>query len=141
MIFLNEDHTPLDAVIFDLGNVLLDYNPRRFMAELGIDVKYIDRLMEIFPHSQEWQDLDQNLISDDGAVPCTESFRHPFGEVESFLDHDFRVFAVGLCLFVLLHYIIAILCSTVLHFGIVVIEVLGRIIWTSPECCENFILT
>ena len=65
MIFLNEDRTPLDAVIFDLGNVLLDYNPRRFMGELGIDVKYIDRLMEIFPHSQEWQDLDQNLISDD----------------------------------------------------------------------------
>ena len=65
MIFLNEDRTPLDAVIFDLGNVLLDYNPRRFMAELGIDVKNIDRLMEIFPHSQEWQDLDQNLISDD----------------------------------------------------------------------------
>ncbi len=65
MIFLNEDHTPLEAVIFDLGNVLLDYNPRSFMAELGINVKNIDRLMEIFPHSQEWQDLDQNIISDE----------------------------------------------------------------------------
>lgn len=65
MIFLNEDHTRLDAVIFDLGNVLLDYNPRRFMAELGIDIKYIDLLMEVFPNSREWQDLDQNIISDD----------------------------------------------------------------------------
>ena len=65
MIFLNEDHTPLEAVIFDLGNVLLDYNPRSFMAELGINIKNIDRLMEIFPHSQEWQDLDQNIISDE----------------------------------------------------------------------------
>ena len=33
MIYLNKDHTALNAVIFDLGNVLLDYQPRRFMAE------------------------------------------------------------------------------------------------------------
>lgn len=65
MIYLNEDHTRIDAVIFDLGNVLLDYHPRMFMAELGIDPKYFDRLEKVFPQSQEWQDLDQNLISDD----------------------------------------------------------------------------
>ncbi len=65
MIYLNEDHTRLDAVIFDLGNVLLDYRPRMFMAELGIDPKYFDRLEKVFPQSQEWQDLDAGLISDD----------------------------------------------------------------------------
>ncbi len=65
MIYLNEDHTRIDAVIFDLGNVLLDYRPRMFMAELGIDPKYFERLEKVFPQSQEWQDLDQNLISDD----------------------------------------------------------------------------
>ena len=65
MIYLNEDHTRIDAVIFDLGNVLLDYKPRRFMAEMGISPEYIDRLIKIFPQSQEWQDLDADIISDD----------------------------------------------------------------------------
>ena len=65
MIYLNEDHTELNTVIFDLGNVLLDYNPRRFMAELGIAPRHFDRLTEIFPESKEWQDLDMDLVSDD----------------------------------------------------------------------------
>ena len=65
MIYLNEDHTELSAVIFDLGNVLLDYNPRRFMAELGIAPRHFDRLTEIFPDSKVWQDLDMDLVSDD----------------------------------------------------------------------------
>lgn len=65
MIFLNDDRTELSTVIFDLGNVLLDYNPRRFMAELGISPHHFDRLTEIFPESKEWQDLDENLITDD----------------------------------------------------------------------------
>lgn len=65
MIYLKENNAPIDAVIFDLGNVLLDYDPRRFMIELGIDPAHIDRLMEIFPNSPEWQELDQGIISDD----------------------------------------------------------------------------
>lgn len=65
MIYLNKDHTALNAVIFDLGNVLLDYQPRRFMAEMGIAPKYFDRLTEVFPNSEEWKRLDMGLISDD----------------------------------------------------------------------------
>ena len=65
MIYLNEDHTAINAVIFDLGNVLLDYQPRRFMAEMGISPKYIDRLIEVFPNSEEWKLLDMGRISDD----------------------------------------------------------------------------
>ena len=65
MIYLNEDRTELETVIFDLGNVLLDYDPRRFMNELGIDPKHFERLTEIFPQSKEWQELDEDLITDD----------------------------------------------------------------------------
>lgn len=65
MIYLNEGHSPIDNVIFDLGNVLLDYNPRRFMDELGIDRKYTERLMKVFPQSEDWQELDAGTISDD----------------------------------------------------------------------------
>lgn len=65
MIYLNEDHAPIDAVIFDLGNVLLDYKPRRFMAEMGIAPEKIDRLLKVFPDSPEWLELDKNTISDD----------------------------------------------------------------------------
>ena len=65
MIYLNEDHTRIDAVIFDLGNVLLDYKPARFMAEMGIAPQHIERLLEIFPGSEEWLELDKDNISDD----------------------------------------------------------------------------
>ena len=65
MIYLNEDRTRIDAVIFDLGNVLLDYKPRRFMQEMGIAPEYIDRLMKVFPESPEWLELDKDTISDD----------------------------------------------------------------------------
>ena len=65
MIRLNEDNTVIEAVIFDLGNVLLDYNPRRFMFEMGIKPEYFDRLVKVFPESQEWLDLDMDVISDD----------------------------------------------------------------------------
>ena len=65
MLYLKENKTPLSAVVFDLGNVMFDYNPRRFMFELGIDQKYYDRLEEVFPKSPEWQDLDENIITDD----------------------------------------------------------------------------
>ncbi len=65
MIYLNENHTKLDAVIFDLGNVLLDYNPKRFMLEMGIAPEHTDRLLQIFPQSKEWQQLDMGVISDD----------------------------------------------------------------------------
>ena len=65
MIYLNENHTKLDAVIFDLGNVLLDYNPKRFMLEMGIAPEHTDRLLQIFPQSEEWKQLDMGLISDD----------------------------------------------------------------------------
>ena len=65
MIYLKEDHSPIDAVIFDLGNVLLDYKPRRFMGEMGIAPKYIDRLLKVFPESPEWLELDKDTISDD----------------------------------------------------------------------------
>ncbi len=65
MLYLKENKTPLSAVVFDLGNVLFDYNPRRFMFELGIDQKYYDRLEEIFPNSPEWLELDKGMITED----------------------------------------------------------------------------
>lgn len=65
MIYLKESKTPLDAVVFDLGNVLLDYNPKRFMLEMGIAPEHTERLLQIFPQSEEWQQLDMGVISDD----------------------------------------------------------------------------
>lgn len=65
MIYFKENSAEIHSVIFDLGNVLLDYAPRRFMAEMGIAPKYFDRLLKVFPESNEWQELDMGLISDD----------------------------------------------------------------------------
>lgn len=70
MIYIKEDHSEINAVIFDLGNVLLDYNPRRFMQEMGISPELVDRLVKVFPGSQEWLELDKDTISDDEFLKC-----------------------------------------------------------------------
>ena len=65
MLYLKENHRELTSVIFDLGNVLLDYDPRRFMFELGMDPKVFDPLLKLFFEDMkaEWDALDRNVIS------------------------------------------------------------------------------
>ncbi|MBQ6343175.1 MAG: HAD family phosphatase [Anaerolineaceae bacterium] len=86
MIYLKENHVEIQSVIFDLGNVLLDYAPRRFMAEMGIAPKYFDRLLKVFPESKEWQELDMGLISDDDFLQAA-LYKEPLLRREIILYH------------------------------------------------------
>ena len=54
MVRLKGNPTPLSAVVFDLGNVLVDYNPPRHMFKLGIPPEHIPRMMEILDKRPEW---------------------------------------------------------------------------------------
>ena len=63
MLYLKGNSTPIHAVVFDLGNVMFDYDPTRFMFELGIPQEHIPRMREIISDRPEWDDYDQGLLT------------------------------------------------------------------------------
>ncbi len=64
MIYLKENQKSMDAVIFDLGNVLLDYSPRRFLGEIGIHPEVHDRIAAVlFEDAATWTELDRGTIT------------------------------------------------------------------------------
>ena len=50
-------------IIFDLGNVLLKFQPREFLLRFTNDVEYIDQLVAKIFRSSTWMDLDRGTIS------------------------------------------------------------------------------
>lgn len=63
MIRLKENGKEIDAVVFDLGNVLLDYKPRRFMGEMGIPMSLHDRLSNALFDGPEWNEMDRGTLT------------------------------------------------------------------------------
>lgn len=68
MLYLNKEKTPITAIVFDLGNVLIDYDPARFMFELGIPKEVIPRLTEIIDKRPEWAEYDRGILSGDDII-------------------------------------------------------------------------
>jgi putative hydrolase of the HAD superfamily len=54
-------------IVFDLGNVLIDYSPHSIVANFTQDVKVINLLVHEIFYKQEWLDLDQGIITYDQA--------------------------------------------------------------------------
>ena len=54
-------------IVFDMGNVLLDYSPHTIVSQFTQDESIINRLVKEIFYQQEWLDLDQGLINDDEA--------------------------------------------------------------------------
>lgn len=63
MFYLKENHVPLSALVFDLGNVLIDYDPARFMFNIGIPQEKIPRLVEITDGREEWNEYDRGVLT------------------------------------------------------------------------------
>ncbi len=63
MLYLKGNPTPISAVVFDLGNVLIDYDPARFMFELGIPKEHIPRMLEIVSNRPEWDEYDRGVMN------------------------------------------------------------------------------
>ena len=69
MLYLKENHQEIDAVIFDLGNVLLDYSPDRFLSEVGIQKIYHERVGNVlFNDPEVWSKLDLGTLDDAGIL-------------------------------------------------------------------------
>lgn len=63
MLYLKGNHTAISSVVFDLGNVLFDYDPTRFMFELGIPQEHIPRMREIISDRPEWDEYDRGALT------------------------------------------------------------------------------
>ncbi len=78
MIYLKENRKPMDAVIFDLGNVLLDYSPRRILGEIGISPDLHDRIAAVlFEDLETWTELDRGTITSADLIDIAVS-KEPF---------------------------------------------------------------
>lgn len=60
-------------VIFDMGGVLLDFDPRKFVARAGLDGEDSAILINEIFHSAEWVSLDRGSMSEEDAFAsmCT----------------------------------------------------------------------
>ena len=54
-------------IIFDLGNVLLNFKPNEFLLRFTDDVEYIDQFVSKIFRSPVWLDLDRGTISIEDA--------------------------------------------------------------------------
>ena len=88
MLYLKGNSTPIHAVVFDLGNVMFDYDPTRFMFELGIPQEHIPRMREIISDRPEWDDYDQGLLTAEDitalAIHDEPGLR---GEIKHYMKH------------------------------------------------------
>ncbi len=58
-----QNPTPIKNIIFDLGGVLITFNPRQFLYELYKDHILGDRVFTLIFESQEWVQLDRGELS------------------------------------------------------------------------------
>ena len=49
-------------IIFDIGNVLLDFHPQDFLKGLGLEKNIEERLYKLIFLSEEWKELDRGSI-------------------------------------------------------------------------------
>lgn len=55
-------------IIFDLGNVLLDFSPVSYLKDLGFNESQVSKLNSLVFKSKEWLMLDRGTISEKEAV-------------------------------------------------------------------------
>lgn len=76
-------------MIFDMGNVLLDFSPFSIVSNFTTDTYTINLLVKEIFYQQEWLDLDQGIMDEDTAylhiTKRLDSNYHSL--VKSILDH------------------------------------------------------
>lgn len=55
-------------IIFDIGGVLLEYNPKTYLDKLNIEESKRKKLNDIIFHNQKWRDCLNGLISNDELI-------------------------------------------------------------------------
>lgn len=55
-------------IVFDMGNVLLDYSPHLIVSKFTDDIQLVQLLVNEIFYKQEWLDLDQGIIKEEDAI-------------------------------------------------------------------------
>lgn len=76
-------------VVFDLGNVLLSYDPRGYLEKKYDDEELINKLYNSVFRSEEWIELDRGSISQQEAVEILTE-RYGFGSEVSDIFSDWE---------------------------------------------------
>ena len=86
-------------IIFDMGNVLLDYAPHTIVSNFTSDTESINTLVKEVFYQQEWLDLDQGILSYDDAYILFKNRLHPkyHSLVKDILNHyAFAAMGIGI---------------------------------------------
>ena len=77
-------------VVFDLGGVMINYNPRQFITDLGYDKELGDELCDAIFHDPVWGDMDKGIYMNYlEALPVfIEHHPHLEKEIRSFFTPD-----------------------------------------------------
>lgn len=78
----------IDTIVFDMGNVLSDYNPRKYAESLFTDSGAVDAVVRELFGGPEWQRLDEGTMEEEDAVRAVQSRIPEYAdEVASAMDH------------------------------------------------------
>ncbi|MCR5255815.1 MAG: HAD family phosphatase [Acetatifactor sp.] len=55
-------------IIFDLGNVLVDFRWKDFLADKGFNEEMIEKLAAVTVHSSTWKEFDRGVWSDEKVI-------------------------------------------------------------------------
>jgi FMN phosphatase YigB (HAD superfamily) len=74
-------------IIFDLGRVLINFDPETYLKELGLDKKTREIYLDDIFKGLEWLDLDRGIITEEQAIKkIAAKGRVNEGEVRKVLD-------------------------------------------------------
>lgn len=76
-------------IIFDIGGVLLEYNPKNYLDKLDIEETKRKEINHIIFHNQKWKDCLNGMINNKQLVEyLTEQNSHYSKEIEQILDKE-----------------------------------------------------
>ena len=67
-------------IVFDVGNVLVSFNPLQYLESFKLDEDVKDDIMEAIFKSKEWIELDRGTLTEDEAVEMFCSSRKEHSE-------------------------------------------------------------
>lgn len=76
-------------LIFDIGNVLVDYNWRGFLKAQGFETEMVERFGKAAPLSKEWNEYDRGVWTDEEIL---DSFVKNDPEIEPELRKAYASF-------------------------------------------------
>ncbi|MBO5293510.1 MAG: HAD family phosphatase [Lachnospiraceae bacterium] len=77
----------IKTVIFDIGNVLVDYNWRGFFEQFDLEPEIFDRLSQASVLNEDWNEFDRGVLSTEEVLAL---FRENDPEIAEVIDRVFE---------------------------------------------------